>query len=392
MPKPFRLRQAPRSINRVLVCKCPAVTDTFDHHMMGLALAMARLGLGRTAPNPSVGAVLVEPVTGEVIARAVTAAGGRPHAETIAIGRAGARARGTTMYVTLEPCSHIGHTAPCADGVVAAGISRVICGIADPDPRVSGRGLARLRAAGIEVERGLRAAEAGYLTQGHIVRVTERRPFVQVKMALAADGSVPRGEGGSPVFVTSPEARALGHLMRSQADAILVGRGTVEADNPALTCRLPGLENRCPRRVVLAKDGLSLVGTRLAEAPGAVPLTVFTGSGAREATSAAMRSVGADVRTVLAVGETLWLPSVLEQLAADGATRLLVEGGPAIWRAFAKAGLVDEVALFVAGSQATSDSFALELAGRHLGALSLVVKDRRPIGPDILWRLAVNPS
>ena len=360
--------------------------------MMGLALAMARLGLGRTAPNPSVGAVLVEPVTGEVIARAVTAAGGRPHAETIAIGRAGARARGTTMYVTLEPCSHIGHTAPCADGVVAAGISRVICGIADPDPRVSGRGLARLRAAGIEVERGLRAAEAGYLTQGHIVRVTERRPFVQVKMALAADGSVPRGEGGSPVFVTSPEARALGHLMRSQADAILVGRGTVEADNPALTCRLPGLENRCPRRVVLAKDGLSLVGTRLAEAPGAVPLTVFTGSGAREATSAAMRSVGADVRTVLAVGETLWLPSVLEQLAADGATRLLVEGGPAIWRAFAKAGLVDEVALFVAGSQATSDSFALELAGRHLGALSLVVKDRRPIGPDILWRLAVNPS
>ena len=365
---------------------------SFDHHMMGIALVMARHGLGRTAPNPSVGAVVTDPAPGEVIARATTAEGGRPHAETIALESAGRLARGATLYVTLEPCSHHGATAPCADAIVAAGISRVVCAILDPDPRVAGRGLDKLRAAGITVERGLRAAEAAWVTRGHIVRVTERRPFVQLKLALAANGSVPRGQDGAAHFVTSAQARASGHMMRAQTDAILVGCGTVRADNPALTCRLPGLEGRSPIRVVLARHGLELGGTRLAATAGAVALMVFTGPDARADTIADMRRHGADIRAAQEVGSMLWLPSVLEQLAADGITRLLVEGGPGIWRAFASAGLVDEVVLFVAGAHALSDAVALDYAGRQLGPLPLAVTDRRRLGPDGVWHLAVNPT
>lgn len=358
-----------------------------DHHMMGIALTMARRALGQAAPNPAVGAVLVDPATGEVIARGSTAASGRPHAETVAGSRAGPRARGATLYVTLEPCSHFGATPPCADAVVAAGIARVVCAIEDPDPRVTGRGLNRLRAAGISVTRGVRAAEAAWITRGHIVRVTERRPFVQLKLALRADGSVPYAEHGAPNFVTSPEARALGHLLRAQADAILVGRGTVAADNPDLTCRLPGLAARSPRRIVLAKDGLNLTGTKLGATSNRVPLTVLTGPGA---SANAMTACGATVATVPVVGDALWLPSVLEKLAADGITRLLVEGGPAIWRAFAEAGLVDEAVVFVAGSVAREP--ALAFARAHIGALPMRVTSQRRVGPDTVIRLDVNPT
>lgn len=353
---------------------------------MGVALMMARRGLGTTAPNPPVGAVLVEPATGEVIARGTTASGGRPHAERIAIDAAGGRTRGAALYVTLEPCSHQGQTAPCADAVIAAGIARVVCAIEDPDPRVAGRGLDRLRAAGVAVTRGVRAGEAHDVTRGHIARVCERRPFVQIKMALGADGSVPRAQHRQPVFVTSVEARALGHLLRAQADAILVGRVTVEADDPDLTCRLPGLAQRSPKRVVLAQAGLTLSGTRLAANADRVPVMVFTGPDVAGAAVADMRAAGANVKASMVVGGALWLPSVLEALAADGVTRLLVEGGPAVWRAFAQAGLVDEVVVFVAGG----DGDGLELAGRHLGPLPLVVNDRRRVGPDRVWRLGMD--
>ena len=365
------------------------MTPAVDHHMMGIALTMARRGLGRTAPNPSVGAVLADPASGEVFARATTAPGGRPHAETVAIASAGPRARGATLYVTLEPCSHHGQTAPCADAIVAAGISRVVCAILDPDPRVAGSGLNRLRAAGLEVVRGLRAAEAAWLTRGHIVRVTERRPLVQLKLALDASGSVPEGRDGAPVFVTSPEARALGHLLRAQADAIVVGRGTVLVDNPDLTCRLPGLTARSPRRVVLARQGLDLTGRKLSLSADRVPLTVFTGPDATPGVVANMRAAGAEVRSSLVVGDALWLPAILESLAADGVTRLLVEGGPRIWRAFAEAGLVDEVIEFCATGDVKLDRPAF--AGSHLGPLSLIVTDLRRIGPDTVGRFKVNP-
>ncbi|MEZ5856378.1 MAG: bifunctional diaminohydroxyphosphoribosylaminopyrimidine deaminase/5-amino-6-(5-phosphoribosylamino)uracil reductase RibD [Hyphomicrobiaceae bacterium] len=225
-------------------------TASFDSAMMAIAVRMARRGLGTTAPNPSVGAVIADEMTGEVIARGWTQAGGRPHAEKEALRRAGDRARGKTMYVTLEPCAHTGRTPTCADALVTAGIKRLVCAIPDPNPVVSGRGFAQLRAAGIEVDVGYLAEDARWVTLGHIKRQTEERPFVQLKMALDARGRVAAGDG-APVWVTGPEARAYAHLLRARADAILVGSGTVLADDPELTCRLPGLAHRSPDRIVL---------------------------------------------------------------------------------------------------------------------------------------------
>ncbi len=359
---------------------------TFDTQMMSIALTMARRGLGQTAPNPSVGAVIADEATDEVIARAVTAPGGRPHAETIAIAEAGARTKGATIYVTLEPCSHHGKTGPCAEAIIAAGFKRVVVAIEDPDPRVAGRGLDKLRAAGIEVERGVGAADARWVTRGHIVRVTERRPFVTLKLALDANGDVPKGDGGMPLFVTSPEARAHGHLLRAQADAILVGSGTVLADDPELTCRLPGLEHRSPLRAVLSRTLDVPLTARVLTGAKRVPTLVITAFGADAERRKRIEGLGLGVADVNVVAGKLWLPAVMEELVARGMTRLLVEGGPAMWRAFADAALVDEVALYIAGD-ATGAQDPLAFTGRWLGSFPLAVFENRRIGPDRLWRL-----
>lgn len=361
----------------------------FDTHMMAIALMMARRGLGRTAPNPAVGAVIADEATGEVIARATTAPGGRPHAETIAIAAAGEKARGKTIYVTLEPCSHQGLTGPCADAIITAGLQRAVVGIEDPDPRVAGRGLDMLRKAGLEVQRGVLAQDARWVTRGHIVRVTERRPFVTLKMALDAGGHVPRGTGQAPVFVTSPEARAHGHLLRAKADAILVGSGTVKADNPDLTCRLPGLEDRSPIRVVLARDLEVPLHCKLVQSAREVPVWCVAGPDADPKRRAALEAAGAEVITATVVGGKLWLPAVMEELVARGITRLLVEGGPKIWRAFADAALVDEVVLFQAGKPPAKEEWPVptSLSG-YLGALDVTPKAQTRVGPDSLWRFA----
>lgn len=366
----------------------PADRSAFDAHMMGIALSMARRGWGLTAPNPSVGAVIADEATGEVIACAVTAPGGRPHAETIAIREAGARAKGKSIYVTLEPCSHHGKTGPCAEAIVAAGLKRAVVAILDPDPRVAGRGLETLRAAGVDVVRGVLADEARWVTRGHIVRVTERRPFITLKLAVDAKGDVPRGEGGVPRFVSSPDGRAHGHLLRAEADAILVGSGTVEADNPELTCRLPGLKDQSPLRVVLSRS-LALADTiRLLDDARAVPVLLFAGFEADAKRKRAVEARGAEVVEVQTVGETLWLPAVMEALVARGITRLLVEGGPKVWRAFAEHALADEVALYIAGGAASSTADdALAFAERWLGPAPLEIHENRSLGPDRLWRL-----
>ena len=363
---------------------------SFDAHMMAIALMMARRGLGRTAPNPSVGAVVADEATGEVIARAVTAPGGRPHAETIAIAAAGERARGRTIYVTLEPCSHHGKTGPCAEAIVAAGLKRAVVGIEDPDPRVAGRGLDLLRKAGLKVQRGVLAAEARWVTRGHIVRVTERRPFVTLKLALDGEGHVPRGTGSTPVFVTSPEARAHGHLLRAQADAILVGSGTVKADNPDLTCRLPGLEDRSPIRAVLSRELDIPLNSKLVQSARKVPLWCVCGPNANQDHRAALEAAGVEIITVSLVGGTLWLPAVMEELVARGITRLLVEGGPMVWRAFADAALVDDVALFQAATtpETNRSGRALAMVRQHLGDLPLSSITQAAVGPDTLWRFA----
>ncbi|MEL7049814.1 MAG: bifunctional diaminohydroxyphosphoribosylaminopyrimidine deaminase/5-amino-6-(5-phosphoribosylamino)uracil reductase RibD, partial [Pseudomonadota bacterium] len=228
-------------------------SSRFDHQMMDIALTVSVRGLGRTAPNPSVGAVIADESTREIIARGWTQPGGRPHAETEAIRQADARARGGTIYVTLEPCSHVGKTPPCADAIIEAGLRRVVVAAEDPDPRVSGRGIEKLRAAGVVVDvlHGVQKERARALLRGHIVRVTERRPFIQLKMAVDEKGDVARGRDGEPVWVTGPLARRFGHMMRARSDAILIGAATLRDDDPSLTCRLDGLSTRSPRPIVI---------------------------------------------------------------------------------------------------------------------------------------------
>ena len=369
-----------------------AAPTAFDCQMMAIALGMAERGLGLTAPNPSVGAVIANPETGELLARATTARGGRPHAETQAIAIAGAATRGATIYVTLEPCSHQGNTGPCAQSIIDAGFKRAVVAIEDPDPRVAGRGLDMLRAAGVEVVRGVGAETARWVTRGHIVRVTERRQLVTLKMALDGAGEVPRGDGAKPVFVTGANARAHGHLLRATNDAILVGGGTLRDDNPELTCRLPGLESRSPLRVVLSRDPVDCSATRMLASAAVAPILFVTSY--NTARNAAPPGSAVDVATVPTVGGQLWLPAVMEALVARGITRLLVEGGPKTWRAFADASLVDEVVAYIAPSPSTgaaTDIEAFAATQRRLGPLALALIDHRTLDPDTMWRFRRVP-
>ncbi|MBS0235665.1 MAG: bifunctional diaminohydroxyphosphoribosylaminopyrimidine deaminase/5-amino-6-(5-phosphoribosylamino)uracil reductase RibD [Proteobacteria bacterium] len=359
-------------------------SSAFDAEMMAIALRMAERGLGATAPNPSVGAVIVDEETSEVIARGTTARGGRPHAETEAIIAAGEKARGATIYVTLEPCSHYGRTAPCADAIVAAGLKRAVVAIEDPDPRVAGRGLDRLRHAGIEVVRGIGAPEARWITRGHIVRVTERRPLVTLKLALDGNGDIARGSGSAPIWVTDEPARFHGMLLRKEFDAILVGSATVRDDDPELTCRLPGLFDRSPVRIVLSRSLDLPLGAKLFRSARVVPVWLMTSSESDAGKRHAIVAGGTDIIDVGVVGSTLWLPSIMEALVARGITRLLVEGGPAIWRGFADASFADEIVLYMAGH--LSDRDAEQAAARWVGDLGMAVVERRTIGPDTMWR------
>ena len=312
-----------------------------DRRFMQLALRVARRMLGRTAPNPAVGAIIADEATGEVIARGWTQQGGRPHAEGHALVRAGTRARGQTMYVTLEPCSHHGRTPPCADAIVAAGVRRVVCAIGDPNPEISGRGLAVLRSAGVRVDLGLCAEEARWMAAGHILRMTRDRPFVQLKVAVSSDGLIAPGDG-APRWVTGPEARQFAHVLRARADAILVGRKTVTDDNPELTCRLPGLEARSPRRVIVDANFRTPADARMLATAERVPVTIFGGTGS----TPPRYPKGVEVRRMpTGTDGRLSLVVVLESLAAEGVTRVLVEGGPTIAGAFLAADLVDEVVI-----------------------------------------------
>ena len=359
-------------------------SSAFDAEMMAIALRMAERGLGATAPNPSVGAVIVNDETGEVIARGTTARGGRPHAETEAIIAAGEKARGATIYVTLEPCSHYGRTAPCADAIIAAGLKRAVVAIEDPDPRVAGRGLDRLRHAGIEVVRGVGAPEARWITRGHIVRVTERRPLVTLKLALDGNGDIARGSGSAPIWVTGEQARLHGMLLRKEFDAILVGSATVRDDDPELTCRLPGLFDRSPVRIVLSRSLDLPLGAKLFRSARVVPVWLMTSSESDAGKRNAIAAGGTDIIDVGVVGGTLWLPSIMEALVARGITRLLVEGGPAIWRGFADASFADEIVLYMAGHP--SDHDAGQAAKRWVGDLGMSAVERRIMGPDTMWR------
>jgi len=313
-----------------------------DQRFMQLALTLGRRGQGRTWPNPAVGAVVVK--DGVIVGRGWTQPGGRPHAEPEALARAGEAARGATLYVTLEPCSHVGKSPPCVDAVVAAGIARVVSAIEDPNPEVAGRGHAKLRAAGITVDIGLGAADAARDHAGHFRRIRDKRPHVILKLAVSSDDKI-GASGGRPVAISGEAARARVHLLRAQCDAILVGIGTVRADDPLLTCRLPGMEARSPVRVVLDR-GLRIAGTsRLVHSARETPLWVMTSSLSEAPAAMKLGAAGAQVIRVAttAMPPGLDLSAVLRALAEKGITRLMVEGGARVAASFVAASLVDEV-------------------------------------------------
>jgi diaminohydroxyphosphoribosylaminopyrimidine deaminase/5-amino-6-(5-phosphoribosylamino)uracil reductase len=318
------------------------VSKAADRRFMELALTLGRRGQGRTWPNPAVGAVVVKDSV--IVGRGWTQPGGRPHAEPEALRRAGEAARGATLYVTLEPCSHFGKSPPCADAIITAGIARVVSAIEDPNPEVAGQGHARLRAAGITVETGLCAAEAAHDHAGHFRRVRDKRPHVILKLAVSADDKI-GAAGHKPVAISGEAARARVHLLRAQCDAILVGIGTVRADDPVLTCRLPGMETRSPVRVVLDR-ALRISGTsRLVHSARETPLWVMTSEIAEAPAAMKLGAAGAHVMrvaTATAPPPGLDLAAVLHALAEKGITRLLVEGGARVASSFVAAGLVDE--------------------------------------------------
>jgi diaminohydroxyphosphoribosylaminopyrimidine deaminase / 5-amino-6-(5-phosphoribosylamino)uracil reductase len=310
-----------------------------DWRFMQLALALGRRGLGRTHPNPAVGAVVVR--DGVIVGRGWTQPGGRPHAEPVALAQAGEAARGATLYVTLEPCSHVGKSPPCADAVIAAGIERVVSAIEDPNLEVAGQGHARLRAAGIAVDIGLGAAEAARDHAGHFRRVRDKRPHVILKLAVSTDDKI-AAVGHKPVAISGEAANARVHLLRAQCDAILVGIGTVLSDDPLLTCRLPGMEARSPVRVVLDRGLRMPASSRLVHSARGTPLWVVTSNLAEAPAVAMLGAAGAQVIRSAATPTGLDLSGVLHALAERGITRLLIEGGARVASSFVAANLVDE--------------------------------------------------
>ncbi len=330
------------------------------------ALTLGRRGLGATWPNPAVGCVIVDetdgPAQGRIIARGWTGDSGIPHAETEALARAGADARGATAYVTLEPCTHSGRTPPCIDALIAAGVDRVVIALTDPDPRMQGRGIAALEAAGITVlvADGASAAEAARDHAGHVMRQRAGRPLVTLKTATTLDGRIAVA-GGESQWITGPAARRRGHLMRAEHDAVMIGIGTAHADDPQLTCRLPGLEARSPVRIVIdPRLELPLDG-KLATGDGPPVWLVASAEAAKAGKDrvAACRAAGLCVIEAIAAGDgQLAMSDVLRQLGGKGLTRVLVEGGSGLSAGLMRERLVDRIAWFRASTVAGGDGLA----------------------------------
>ncbi len=333
-----------------------------DVRWMCHALGLAARGLGRAWPNPAVGCVIVR--AGRVVGRGWTQPGGRPHAEAVALARAGPAAAGATAYVSLEPCAHHGRTPPCADALATAGVVRVVTPFDDPDPRVSGRGHARLRAAGIAVTTGVEAAAAARLQRGFLLRQTAGRPMLTLKLATSLDGRIATASGESR-WVTGTASRRRVHALRACHDAVLVGAGTARADDPLLTVRGLGTMPQ-PVRVVAAR-GLDLdPGGALGRTAGASPLWLLHDPEATPAArSAAWQAAGARLLPVASGGGGLDPAAMLAVLGAEGLTRVFCEGGGTLASALLGSGLVDELWLFGAG-------LALGEEGRPaVGALGL---------------------
>ena len=359
---------------------------------MQVALGLARRGLGNTHPNPAVGCILVRPDKNDrVVGRGWTQIGGRPHAEIVALKQAGEQANGATAYVTLEPCCHHGETAPCSDALIASGIKRAVIAMEDPDPRVSGQGIAALIAAGIHVTTDVCANDAALLNAGFILRTSKNRPLFTLKTATTLDSKTATVNGDSQ-WITGPESRALGHGLRSTHDAILTGIGTIKNDDPLLTCRLPGCDNRSPIRVVL-DSGLSISPDQavINSATAGAPVWIFFSekhTSVKDATRHPMASNGVRVFSSPEAGDGHVDPAyVARTLAEEGITRVLIESGGAVAASFIGAGLVDQIVWFRAASLIGGDGMP---AVADLGVVSLDAAPRydrisaRQAGADMI--------
>jgi diaminohydroxyphosphoribosylaminopyrimidine deaminase/5-amino-6-(5-phosphoribosylamino)uracil reductase len=356
--------------------------DDLSH--MRAALALARRGLGNTWPNPAVGCVLVR--DGQVVGRGWTQPGGRPHAETEAIRRAGPAARGATAYVTLEPCSHWGRTPPCCDALTQAGVARVVCAMRDPDSRVDGRGFVRLREAGIAVEEGLCEPEAQAVNAGFVKRIRQGLPLVTLKLATTLDGRIATGTGESR-WITGPAARAAAHRLRALHDAVLVGSGTVLADDPALTTRAPGVKPVADLRVVADARLRTPPGAQLVRTAREVPTWLITAPGHPPLALAPFQEAGVEVLKVPRAEGGLDLRELLRALARRGVTRVLAEGGAGIAAALLRDRLVDRLAWFHAPSVMGGDGMpaAYPLPVTSLAGMPRFRRvARHTLGPDLL--------
>jgi diaminohydroxyphosphoribosylaminopyrimidine deaminase/5-amino-6-(5-phosphoribosylamino)uracil reductase len=359
--------------------------------MMRAALALARRSLGRTWPNPAVGCVIVK--DGVVVGRGRTRDGGRPHAEVDALNQAGEAARGATAYVTLEPCSHFGKSPPCADALIKAGVVKVVSAMEDPNPQVNGQGHARLRAAGIEVEVGAGAKEAAEINAGFLLQLRERRPLFHLKVASSLDGRIATASGESK-WITGAAARADGQRLRATHDAILVGANTVAADDPELTCRLPGLDGYSPVRIVLDSKARTSPGSKLALTANETPVWLVCTGHAPAKAREALQAKGVEVIEVASNAQgRVDIPAAARALGERRLTRVLIEGGGEVAAAFLKASLVDRVTSYQAGLLMGADSRS---AVAPLGLEKLDFAPRftlvssRPLGGDVVetWHRA----
>lgn len=354
---------------------------------MSMALALGRRGHGRVWPNPAVGCVIVAHT--RVVGRGWTQDGGRPHAETMALAQAGPLARGATAYVTLEPCSHTGQTGPCAQALVDAGVARVVVALTDPDPRVSGQGIAQLRAAGLEVTTDVLSDAARADHAGFLHRMIDARPMVTLKLASSFDGRIATGSGQSQ-WITGPEARRAVHMMRARHDAVLVGGGTARQDDPSLTVRDLGVDRQPVRVVVSRRLDVPLMG-KLAATAGQTPVWLCHGQDADPHLQSTWAGLGAELIPCAARAGHLRMGDVLGQLAARGITRVFCEGGGQVAASLLDADLVDRLVGFTAGLAIGAEGLP------SIGALGLsdlarasrfTLDNVQPIGGDIVhhWR------
>jgi diaminohydroxyphosphoribosylaminopyrimidine deaminase / 5-amino-6-(5-phosphoribosylamino)uracil reductase len=336
--------------------------EQFDERYMTLALGLARRGLGRVWPNPAVGCVIVD-ANGHVAGRGWTQAGGRPHAETEALRQAGARSRGATAYVTLEPCAHHGKTPPCAQALIDAGVARVVSALEDPDGRVSGAGHAMLSAAGIAVRSKVMSAAAAEANAGFLSRVQRGRPSISLKLATTLDGKIAMS-GGESRWITGERARAHTHLLRAQHDGVMIGIGTALADDPELTCRLPAID-AAPVRIVVDTMARLSPASKLACSANRLPVWLLT---SKPADTGAVQAGGVKVLTVPQNGKVVDLSAAMNLLAAEGLTRILVEGGATLATALLQAHLVDRLFWYRAPSIMGEGTPAVASLGlSHLG-------------------------